>query len=56
MQPLGGNPRPWLLDPVDRISEVLFGVIMAVTIVGSLSIATAGEAEVRTVMIAAGCI
>jgi hypothetical protein len=29
-----------LLGPVDPISEVLFGLIMAVTIVGSLSIAT----------------
>lgn len=48
--------RERLLDPVDRISEVLFGLIMAVTIVGSLSIASAGEAEVRTVMVAAlGC-
>jgi VIT1/CCC1 family predicted Fe2+/Mn2+ transporter len=45
-----------LLDPVDRISEIMFGLIMAVTIVGSLSIATAGKAEVRTVMFAAlGC-
>ena len=46
----------WLLDPVDRISEILFGLIMAVTIVGSLSIANAGHNEVRTVMAAAlGC-
>ena len=45
-----------LLDPIDRISEILFGLIMAVTIVGSLSIATAGQNEVRTVMTAAlGC-
>lgn len=45
-----------LLDPVDRISEVLFGLIMAVTIVGSLSIASAGQAEVRIVLIGAlGC-
>lgn len=50
------DERPRLLDPLDRISEVLFGLIMAVTIVGSLSIATAGEVEVRTVMFAAlGC-
>jgi VIT1/CCC1 family predicted Fe2+/Mn2+ transporter len=48
--------RERLLDPVDRISEILFGLIMAVTIVGSLSVATAGQAEVRTVMLAAlGC-
>ena len=45
-----------LLHPVDRISEILFGLLMAVTIVGSLSIATAGREEVRTVLIAAlGC-
>lgn len=45
-----------LLDPVDRISEVLFGLIMAVTIVGALSIASAGQAEVRSVLIGAlGC-
>lgn len=45
-----------LLDPIDRISEVLFGLLMAVTIVGSLSIAEAGREEVRTVMIGAfGC-
>jgi VIT1/CCC1 family predicted Fe2+/Mn2+ transporter len=48
--------RKRLLDPVDRITEVLFGLIMAVTIVGSLSVATAGRGEVRTVMVAAlGC-
>ena len=45
-----------LLDPVDRICEILFGLIMAVTIVGSLSIAEAGRAEVRPVLAAAlGC-
>jgi len=45
-----------LLDPVDRISEILFGLIMAVTIVGSLSVATAGQNEVRTIAFAAlGC-
>ena len=48
--------RQALLDPVDRLSEILFGLIMAVTIVGSMSIATAGRVEVRTVMLAAlGC-
>ena len=48
--------RQRILDPVDRISEALFGLIMAVTIVGSLSIASAGRNEVRTVLVAAlGC-
>lgn len=51
-----GKKRGPLLDPLDRISEVLFGLIMAVTIVGSISIATAGSDDVRTVMVAAlGC-
>jgi hypothetical protein len=51
-----GEERKRLLDPVDRISEVLFGLIMAVTIIGSLSVASAGAAEVRTVTLAAlGC-
>lgn len=45
-----------LLDPVDRIAEILFGLIMAVTIVGSLAIATAGDEDVRKVTAAAiGC-
>ncbi|MFO1414467.1 MAG: hypothetical protein U1F10_11315 [Burkholderiales bacterium] len=51
-----GDERERLLDPVDRISEILFGLIMAVTIVGSLAVATAGKAEMRTVTMAAlGC-
>ena len=56
MKHLPGEERERLLDPVDRISEILFGLIMAVTIVGSLSIATAGQNEVRTVLTGAlGC-
>jgi VIT1/CCC1 family predicted Fe2+/Mn2+ transporter len=48
--------RKQLLNPVDRISEALFGLIMAVTIVGSMSIVNAGHNEVRTVLVAAlGC-
>jgi VIT1/CCC1 family predicted Fe2+/Mn2+ transporter len=48
--------RGRLLDPIERVSEIIFGLIMAVTIVGSLSIATAGQSETRTVMTAAlGC-
>ncbi len=55
MANLPGDEREHLLDPVDRISEILFGLIMAVTIVGSLSIGTA-QNEIRAVMLAAlGC-
>jgi hypothetical protein len=38
------------------VSEVLFGVIMVLTFTGSLSVATAGRAEVREMLIGAlGC-
>lgn len=48
--------RARVLDPVDRVSEVIFGLLMAMTFVGSLSVATAGQEEVRTMMITAlGC-
>lgn len=45
-----------VLEPIERLSEVLFGLIMALTFTGSLSVATADRAEVRTVLIGAiGC-
>ncbi|MGH8688125.1 MAG: hypothetical protein ACREVQ_10525 [Burkholderiales bacterium] len=47
---------PRVLDPVERVSEVIFGVLMAMTFIGALNAATAGREEVRTVMLAAlGC-
>jgi len=45
-----------LLDPMERISEVLFGLIMVLTFTGSLSVAEAGRGQVRTMLIGAlGC-
>ena len=45
-----------VLDPIDRVSEVLFGLIMVLTFTGSLSVATAGHAEVREMLVGAlGC-
>ena len=45
-----------VLEPHERISEVLFGLIMVLTFTGSLSIATADRGEVRTMLIGAlGC-
>ncbi|MFK8328693.1 hypothetical protein M2D63_001560 [Pseudomonas sp. BJa5] len=45
-----------ILDPVDRVTEVIFGLLMAMTFVGTLSAATAGREDVRTMMLAAlGC-
>ena len=36
-----------ILDPIDRMTEVLFGLIMALTFTGTLSVATAGREDVR---------
>lgn len=45
-----------VLEPIDRVSEVLFGLIMVLTFTGSLSVAEAGPSEVRTMLIGAlGC-
>src|SRR5688572_4885293 len=45
-----------VLDPIDRISEVLFGLIMVLTFTGSLSVAESGREDVRTMLIGAlGC-
>lgn len=45
-----------VLDPVERLSEIIFGVIMALTFTGTLSIATAGREDVREMLIGAiGC-
>ncbi len=47
--------RP-VLDPVERIMEILFGLIMVLTFTSSLSAATAGREEIRTMVFAAlGC-
>ena len=44
------------LNPIDRLSEILFGLIMVLTFTGSLSIAEAGREDVRTMLIGAlGC-
>jgi len=42
-----------VLGPQERVSEILFGLIMVLTITGSLSVAEAGESDVRTMLIAA---
>jgi hypothetical protein len=45
-----------LLEPYDRVSEVLFGLIMVLTFTGSLSVAQAGRDDVRAMLIGAlGC-
>ncbi len=50
------NPFGRVLDSSDRVSEVLFGVIMVLTFTGSLSVAEAGREDVRTMLLGAlGC-
>lgn len=44
------------LDPVDRISEVLFGLIMVLSFTGSISVVSDGRAEISELLWAAlGC-
>ena len=52
----GVTSREPVLSPVDRVQGVIFGLIMALTFTGSLSVATADRAEVREMLIGAlGC-
>ena len=48
--------RTRVVDPPQRVAEVLFGLIMVLTFTCSLSIAEAGRDDVRTMLIGAlGC-
>ena len=50
------KPFKRVLNPIERVSEVLFGLIMVLTFTGSLSVAEAGRDDVRTMLIGAlGC-
>ena len=45
-----------VLEPIDRVSEVLFGLIMVLTFTGSLSVAEVGRDDVRAMLVGAlGC-
>ena len=50
------NSSERLLDPLERISEILFALIMVLTFTCSFSVAQAGREEVRTMLVGAlGC-
>ena len=50
------SAREPILSPIDRVSEMLFGLFMALTFVGAVSISESGEAEIRQMLAAAlGC-
>lgn len=45
-----------LLSPTERLSEILFGLVMVLTFTGSLSVAEAGRDDVKAMLIGAlGC-
>jgi hypothetical protein len=44
-----------ILEPMDRIAEVLFGLIMALTFTLTLGVVTADRIQVRTMLLAAPC-
>jgi hypothetical protein len=48
--------REPVLSPVDRISEMLFGLLMALSFTGAVAVAEAGNEQIRELFIAAfGC-
>jgi len=52
----GAPVREPVLSPVDRVSELLFGLFMALTFTGAVSVAESGREEVRAMFAAAlGC-
>jgi hypothetical protein len=51
-----GTTREPVLSPIDRVSETLFGLFMALTFIGAVSVAEPGDAQIRAMFIAAlGC-
>ena len=45
-----------VLEPSERIAEILFGLIMALTVTGATSVVTADRTQIQTMLIAAlGC-
>ncbi len=53
---IDSSAREPVLNPVDRVSEMLFGLFMALTFVGAVSVADRGDAQIRAMFIAAlGC-
>lgn len=51
MQDTDARPSERVLDPIARVSEILFGLIMALTFTGTLGAATAGRDDVRELLI-----
>jgi len=53
---ISGGPDGEALGPIDRVSEMLFGLLMALTFTGAVSVAESGHGAIRTMFVAAlGC-
>jgi VIT1/CCC1 family predicted Fe2+/Mn2+ transporter len=51
-----GKSSRYVPEPIDLVLEILFGLIMVLTVTGSLSVAGAGREDVRTMLLGAiGC-
>jgi VIT1/CCC1 family predicted Fe2+/Mn2+ transporter len=56
MPEIHSQARKRLLEPIDRILEVLFGLIMVLTFTSSLSVAESGREDIRAMLLGAlGC-
>lgn len=56
MSSKGREEREAVLDPISRVSEIIFGLLMALSFTGAINAATDGREEVRTMLLAAlGC-
>ena len=56
MSEVSDTPFGRVLDPMERISETLFGLIMALTFICSLGVATGANINIQTMLIGAlGC-
>ena len=45
--------RKRVLDPVDRVSEIIFGLVMVLTFTGTVRVAESGRQEIREMLVAA---
>jgi hypothetical protein len=49
-------PDDRILDPISRLSEIMFGLLMALTFTGTMSVVIGAGGDVRSVLVAAlGC-
>jgi hypothetical protein len=56
MSIIGASAIEHVLSPEDRFSEVLFGIIMTLSIAGTMSVVTEGNQEVKTMLLSIlGC-